>query len=166
MSLRANLARLLASLRDDVARGRSCYRPRGRRLRPSSVTRCGGEYRNRWIDRDLASTALSRNPRAHIREPQTAGPVDDDEEKKEEERKDGFLADARETILVLARIAIVTSVISTLLVAYLITRLTHASSFPTILREGKIRPADVRAEYSCGSATTASAVKLVFCRST
>jgi len=65
------------------------------------------------------------------------GPVDD-EEKEEEERKGGFLADARETILVLARIAIVTSVITTLLAAYLITRLTHASSFPTILREGKI----------------------------
>ncbi|XP_018405692.1 PREDICTED: uncharacterized aarF domain-containing protein kinase 2-like [Cyphomyrmex costatus] len=60
-------------------------------------------------------------------------PIDDDEE---EEQKSGFLVDAQEMILVLTRITIVTTVITILLVAYLITRLTHASLFPTILRKG------------------------------
>ncbi|KYQ47259.1 putative aarF domain-containing protein kinase 2 [Trachymyrmex zeteki] len=58
------------------------------------------------------------------------------EEKEEEGQKNGFLVDAQEMILVLARIAIVSTVITILLVAYLITRLTHASLFPIILRKG------------------------------
>lgn len=132
---RSNFAWLLASLRR-----RSRYRPRGRRLHPPAMTRCRDEYPNpQWSNRNLASTALSRNPRAQIREPQTVGSIDDqeqEEEEEEEERKSGFLVDARETSLVLARLAIVTSVITTLLAAYLITRLTHTNAFPTILRKG------------------------------
>ncbi|XP_071649990.1 uncharacterized aarF domain-containing protein kinase 2 [Temnothorax longispinosus] len=138
MSLRLNLARLFASLRrrsDDVARWRSRYRPRGCRFHPPPVTRCANENPNQWTNRNFASTVLSRNPRAKIREPQTVGPIDD-EEKEEEKQKGGFLADARETVLVLARIAIVTSVITTLLAAYLITRFTYTNSFPIILRKG------------------------------
>ncbi|EFN88692.1 Uncharacterized aarF domain-containing protein kinase 2 [Harpegnathos saltator] len=42
----------------------------------------------------------------------------------------------REAILILTRIMVISSVISTLLAAYLITRLTHATLFPTILRKG------------------------------
>jgi len=62
----------------------------------------------------------------------------DEEKEKEEERKDGFFVDARETVLMLMRIAIVTSIIITLLAAYLIMRMTHASSFPIILRKGNL----------------------------
>lgn len=138
MSLRPNLARLFASLRrscEDITRRRSRYRSRGRCFHPSPVKRSCSEYSNEWTNRDLASTTLSRNPRAQIREPQLVGPIEDERE-KEMERKGGFLIDAREMILVLARIAIVTSVITILLAAYLITRLTHTSSFPIILRKG------------------------------
>lgn len=144
MSLRPNLARLLASLRrrgDDIRhRWRSRYRPR--RASPphrfhSPLTHCDGECPNQWTNqRNLASTTLSRNSRAQIREPQTLDFVDD-EEKSEEARKCGILADLQETMHMLARIVIITSVITTLLTAYLITRLTHTSSFPIILRKGK-----------------------------
>lgn len=141
MSLRPNLARFLASLcrRGDDIPYRWRSRLRRRRLRPpwSPMTHGDSEYSNQWTtNRNFASTIVSRNSRAHIREPQTLDFVDDDE-KSEEKRKGGFLADLQETIHVLARIAIITSVITTLLAAYLITRLTHAGSFPIILRKGK-----------------------------
>ncbi|EFN69018.1 Uncharacterized aarF domain-containing protein kinase 2 [Camponotus floridanus] len=48
----------------------------------------------------------------------------------------GFLEDARETVLILARIVIVSSVVTTMIAAYLITRLTHARLFPGALRAG------------------------------
>lgn len=138
MLLRPKLARLLASLRrrgDNIARWRLYYHPRGRRFHPPAKMRYDDEYHKQWNNRNFASTVLPRKPRAHIREPQSVGPVDN-EEKEQKVRKSGFLANARETIFVLARIAIITSVITTLLAAYLITRLTHTSSFPTILRKG------------------------------
>lgn len=138
MLRRPNLARFLASLRcrgEDIARRRLRYHPRGCCFHPSLVKRSRGEYPNEWNNRDLASTTLSRNPRAQIREPQSVGPIDDGKE-EEMEQRGSFLIDAREMILMLARIAIVTSVITTLLAAYLITRLTHTSSFPIILRKG------------------------------
>lgn len=97
------------------------------------MARCRYEYPKHWTNRNFASTTLSRNPRAHIREPQT---VSIEQEEEEELQRDDFFVDAREMILVLARVAIVTSVITTLLAAYLITHLTHANSFPNILRKG------------------------------
>ncbi|XP_018378366.1 PREDICTED: uncharacterized aarF domain-containing protein kinase 2 isoform X2 [Trachymyrmex cornetzi] len=77
---------------------------------------------------------IRRRGVAAIRELQTVWPTY--KEKEEEEQKNGFLADAQEMILVLVRIAVVGTIITTLLVAYLITRLTHVSLFPTILRKG------------------------------
>jgi len=137
MSRRMNLARLLTSLRhrgNDIARRRSHLR--GCRFHQPLTTYCYCKYPNQWTNHNLVSTAFSRNPRAQIRESQTMGSID--EEKEEEERKDGFLVDARETILMLMRIGIVTSIIITLLAAYLIMRMTHASSFPIILRKGSL----------------------------
>lgn len=129
MSLRPKLARLLASLRrrggDGVAHRCRC--------RPAHRPRRDGEHLDRWTD--LAPTTLSRNARAQIREPQTAN-FDSDDEERSEKRKGGFLADLQETMRVLARIAIITSVIASLLAAYLITRLTHPTSFPVLLRKG------------------------------
>ncbi|XP_014489555.1 PREDICTED: uncharacterized aarF domain-containing protein kinase 2-like [Dinoponera quadriceps] len=58
------------------------------------------------------------------------------EREETEETERGFLRDALEAILILARIAVISSIVSTLLAAYLITRLTHATWFPTILRRG------------------------------
>jgi len=138
MLLRMNLTRLLTSLRhrsDDIARRRSRYHLRGCRFHQPLITYCYCKYPNLWTNHNLASTTFSRNPRAQIRESQTMGSID---EEKEEERKDGFLVDAQETILMLMRIAIVTSIIITLLTAYLIMRMTHASSFPIILRKGSL----------------------------
>ncbi|KYM83507.1 putative aarF domain-containing protein kinase 2 [Atta colombica] len=54
----------------------------------------------------------------------------------EEKQKNGFLVDAQEMILVLARIAIISTVITILLITYLITRLTYANLFPIILQKG------------------------------
>lgn len=59
------------------------------------------------------------------------------EREEMEEVEKGFLQDAREAILIMVRIMVVGSVISTLLATYLITRLTHATLFPTILRRGE-----------------------------
>ncbi|XP_011685452.1 PREDICTED: uncharacterized aarF domain-containing protein kinase 2-like isoform X2 [Wasmannia auropunctata] len=138
MSLRPNLAWLLANLRrysNDIALWRSRYRYRGRRFHSSAMTRCRDEYPNQWYP-NLPSTALSRNPRAQIREPQTMGPINDEEKEEDKKEQKGFFVDAQETILVLTRITIVTSIIITLLAAYLITRLTHTSLFLVILRKG------------------------------
>lgn len=139
MLLRPNLARFLASLRRcrsaDAARRRWQFR----RRRFHQTLTCP---RNRNLDdvrtdRGLASatTALSRNPRVQIREPQTIGYVDDEEER----RNGGFLEDARETVLILVRIVIVSSVVTILVAAYLITRLTHVNLFPAVLRTGKCK---------------------------
>jgi len=136
-----NLVRLLANLRlrgDDIARRRSRYHSRGCRFHQPLITYCYCKYPNQWINHNLASTTFSRNPRAQIRELQTMGSINEEKEEEEEERKDGFLVDAQETILLLMRIAIVTSIIITLLAAYLIMRMTHASSFPIILRKGSL----------------------------
>ncbi|XP_011631396.1 uncharacterized aarF domain-containing protein kinase 2-like [Pogonomyrmex barbatus] len=136
MSLRPNLARLIANIRrcgDNVlARRRSRYRRRENCSHPPPVKR-SSEYLNERTNHDLASTVLSRNPRAQIREPQTIGSIGDDEE---DVQKGGFLVEARETILVITRIAVVITVINILLIVYLITRLTHTSLFPPILRKG------------------------------
>lgn len=136
MSLRPNLARLIANIRrcgDNVlARRRSRYRRRENCFHPPPVKR-SREYLNEWTNYNLASAALSRHPRAQIREPQTIGPIGDDDKNVQ---KGGFLVETRETILVIARIAVVISVINILLIVYLITRLTHTSLFPPILRKG------------------------------
>ncbi|XP_072749446.1 uncharacterized aarF domain-containing protein kinase 2 [Anoplolepis gracilipes] len=138
MSLRPNFARFLASLRR--CRADAAWRKWQNRHRcfNSTLTRPrNNDLDDAETDRSLASTtALSRNPRAHIREPQTIGPMDDDRNDKEERKNRGFLEDVRETVLILARIVIVSSVVTTLITAYLITRLTHASLFSTTLRRG------------------------------
>lgn len=86
---------------------------------------------------NLSSTALFRGQRIKIpREPQSA-PAEKVEEEEQKEGVEDFLEDTRKTILMLARIVIVSSVITTLAAAYLITRLTHTSLFPIILRRGK-----------------------------
>ncbi|XP_018349868.1 PREDICTED: uncharacterized aarF domain-containing protein kinase 2 isoform X1 [Trachymyrmex septentrionalis] len=135
----SNLVRLFTSLcrygdniGDSIACRRLYYRLRGRQFH-LPLTRCRGEYPNQWTNYNLASTALSCKPRAQIRELQTMWPT---YKEKEGEQKNGFLVDAQEMILILARIAIVSTVITILLVAYLITRLTCANFFPTILRKG------------------------------
>lgn len=138
MSPRPNFARLLASLRcrADVARRK--WQWSRRRCFHLALTRpCHRSLDDSWTDRSLvsASAALSRNPRVRIRELQTIGLVND--EKEEEWMNRGFLEDARETVLILARIVIVSSVVTTLIAAYLITRLTHARLFPGALRAGE-----------------------------
>ncbi|KAM0729486.1 putative aarF domain-containing protein kinase 2 [Formica fusca] len=136
MSLRSNFARFLASLRRcraDVARGKWEYR---RRCFRTALTRLRNGDLDDANDRNFASatTTLSRNPRIKIREPQTIGSADEGDDG---ERKSGvFLEELRETVLILARIVIVSSVVTTLIAAYLITRLTHANLFPTALRTG------------------------------
>ncbi|CAL1687399.1 unnamed protein product [Lasius platythorax] len=136
MLLRPNLARFLASLRRcrsaDAARGRWQFR---RRRFHQTLTRPGNrDLDDVRTDRGLASatTALSRNPRVQIREPQTIGSVDDEEER----RNGGFLENARETVLILVRIVVVSSVVTILVAAYLITRLTRVNLFPAVLRTG------------------------------
>jgi len=131
----SNLMRLFTSLcrYSEITCRRLYYRPRGRHFHPSP-TRCRGEYSNQWINHNLASTALFCKPRAQIRELQTMWPI---YKENEEEQKNGFLIDAQEMILVLARIAIISTVITILLITYLITRLTYANLFPTILQKGK-----------------------------
>ncbi|XP_032684506.1 uncharacterized aarF domain-containing protein kinase 2-like isoform X2 [Odontomachus brunneus] len=77
--------------------------------------------------RHLASTLSRVQPAVKI-EVNALWPIE-----REETEEIGL--DAREAILILARIMVISSVISTLLAAYLITRLTHATSFSTILRK-------------------------------
>lgn len=88
------------------------------------------------VVRDLVFPSLSRvDPRLENDRP-AAWLVRRKEDEGQEGRL-GILGDARETILILARIAIIGSVIVILLAAYLITRLTHSSLFPAILRRGE-----------------------------
>ncbi|KAL6447010.1 hypothetical protein ACFW04_001402 [Cataglyphis niger] len=137
MLLRSNFARFLASLRRcraDAKRGKWQYRWRCFR---TAFTRSHNDESNvDNMDRSFtsATTTFSRNPRVKIREPQTIGPADDGEESELSNK--GILEEARETVLILARIVIVSSVVTTLIAAYLITRLTHTNLFPTALRRG------------------------------
>lgn len=139
MSLRSNFARLFASLRRYRADAacRKWQWNRRRCFHPVLTRPCSGSLDESWTDSSLvsATTALSRNPRVRIREPQTIGPIDEEEE--EEWMNRGFLEDVRETVLILARIVIVSSVVTTLIAAYLITRLTHTRLFPGALRSGE-----------------------------
>lgn len=138
MLLRSNFARFLASLRRcraDATRGKWQYR--WRCFRTALTRPHNGEPNDDNMDRNFtsATTTFFRNPRVKIREPQTIGPADDGEER--ELSNEGILEEARETVLILARIVIVSSVVTTLIAAYLITRLTHTNLFPTALRRGK-----------------------------
>lgn len=138
MSLRSNFARFLASLRRcraDATRGKWQYR--WRCFRTALTRPRNGDLNDDNIDRSFtsATTTFSRSPRVKIREPQTIGPADDEDEG--ELRNGSVLEEARETVLILARIVIVSSVVTTLIAAYLITRLTHTNLFPTALRRGK-----------------------------
>ncbi|XP_032684508.1 uncharacterized aarF domain-containing protein kinase 2-like isoform X4 [Odontomachus brunneus] len=84
--------------------------------------------------RHLASTLSRVQPAVKI-EVNALWPIEREETEEIGLEEKDFLQDAREAILILARIMVISSVISTLLAAYLITRLTHATSFSTILRK-------------------------------
>ncbi|XP_026829620.1 uncharacterized aarF domain-containing protein kinase 2 [Ooceraea biroi] len=85
-------------------------------------------------DRNLASAMFSRASPLNIPESRMANLGDKVDEKKQ--KTDQFLEYTREAILILLRIVIVGSVLIAVIVAYLITRLTHATLFPIILRKG------------------------------
>lgn len=127
IALSNQLARLYRS--GNIPRGKWYYHRRGRSHPP--ITRFD---LLKAIDRDLA--VFSCGPRViRIREPQSVtvvGNVIDNDGHDE-----SFLTGVREIISIFARIVIVSSIITTLIAAYLITRLTHANQFPLILCKGK-----------------------------
>ncbi|KAL0113006.1 hypothetical protein PUN28_012324 [Cardiocondyla obscurior] len=126
-----NLKRFLTGLRRHQWRHRS---GRGHRSHPKTTHY---EHPNRpgVIKYNFVSVLVGYNLGARIRKPRTVKVVCKKEEGVEQ-REGGFLAEARDTMLVLARLATVAWVITGLLAMYLITRLTHPSSFPTVLRKG------------------------------
>lgn len=122
------LAKLLRRYRDKISRKKWYYQNYSHPL-----IRHYYDHNIERTKRNLLSTALCRSPRMRIpREPQSRTPIE-----KEDEQKEGFMESTRKAILMLARIMIVSSVITTLVVAYLITRLTHTNMFPIILQKGK-----------------------------
>ncbi|KAH0944567.1 hypothetical protein HN011_002009 [Eciton burchellii] len=77
---------------------------------------------------------FSRASVLNVRETRTTSSSGEVDEKEKE--PDEFLEYTQQVILILVRLVIVGSVIIGLIVAYLITRLTHAYLFPVILRKG------------------------------
>lgn len=130
-SLRSNFVRFLRL----SLRGKSPYRIRARFHSP--ITRRADFHLRLGIERNLASSAtFYRASPLNIREGRTARliNVSDDERKVDQP-----LEYTRRMIAILVRLVIVSSVIITLIAAYLITRLqiTRATLFPNILRKGK-----------------------------
>ncbi|XP_067204019.1 uncharacterized aarF domain-containing protein kinase 2-like isoform X2 [Linepithema humile] len=125
------LAKLLRRYCDKIVRRRKWYQnyshPLIKRYRDN-------DFDIKRTSRNLSSNALFRGPRIKIpREPQSGTPIDKIDEDEQEE---GFLECTQRAILILAKIVVVSSVITTLVAAYLITRVTHTNVFPIILQRG------------------------------
>ncbi|XP_020293589.1 uncharacterized aarF domain-containing protein kinase 2-like isoform X2 [Pseudomyrmex gracilis] len=140
--MRLKFAKLVFALSNQLTR--LCYRggdniPRGkwychRRGRTHPLTTRFDLLKT--IDRDLAVFSCGHPRVVRIREPQSRATVVGNLIDDNDGHREGFLAGVRETILIFARIVVVSSVIATLVAAYLITRLTHANQFPLILCKG------------------------------
>jgi len=139
-SLRSNFTRLLTlsnrllrRYRNNIARGKWRYQKRDHFH--SLITHGGDLGFNKGLNHNLASTMFSRASVLNVRETRTTSSSGEVDEKEKE--PDEFLEYTQQVILILVRLVIVGSVIIGLIVAYLITRLTHAYLFPVILRKGK-----------------------------